>query len=85
MRSGIYSPEFETFDPWLTQTLQSEAPIRDAQLQAWRRALFAKLCHSREEHLVPLFVASGVAGYDVGRCIFTDSALGRAVSAFHFG
>ena len=85
MRSGISGPESETFDPWLTQTLQSEALIRDAQLQAWRRALFAKFCHSREEHLVPLFVASGAAGYDVGRCIFTDRVLGGAISAYRFG
>ena len=85
MRSGVQSSESRVFDAWLTETVQSEAKIRDARLQSWRRAPFASFCHPREEHLVPLFVASGAAGDDVGRCIFTDHVMGGATSAYRFG
>ncbi len=85
MRSGVQSPESGAFDAWLTETVHSEAKIRDARLLSWRCAPFASFCHPREEHLVPLFVASGAAGYDVGRCIFTDHVLGGVISAYRFG
>jgi len=73
------------FDDWLHQTL-CESPVqrRDTALTNWAKAPHARLCHPREEHLMPLMVAVGAAGLDSGRRTFSGSLWGKAVSAFHF-
>jgi aromatic ring-opening dioxygenase catalytic subunit (LigB family) len=74
------------FDRWLTHTL-CEAPVaqREEALAHWSSAPYARLCHPREEHLLPLMVAAGAAAGDPGRHAFTDAIWGKTVSAFHFG
>jgi aromatic ring-opening dioxygenase catalytic subunit (LigB family) len=74
------------FDRWLTHTL-CEAPIdeRERALARWSSAPCARLCHPREEHLLPLMVATGAADGDAGRHVFSAEIWGKAVSAFHFG
>jgi len=58
---------------------------RDARLAAWRDAPAAAACHPEAEHLLPLHVAAGAAGADVGRRVYQDQILGKALSAFQFG
>jgi aromatic ring-opening dioxygenase catalytic subunit (LigB family) len=74
------------FDDWLTEAATTpDAKARDALLEHWSAAPFARACHPREEHLLPLMVVAGAAGADVGRRIFHDSIAGKAISGFAFG
>jgi len=72
------------FDAWLTHAVESPAPQRDAQFSQWREAPFADYAHPREEHLIPLMVASGAGGESPGKRIFNDEPMGAAISAYRF-
>lgn len=84
-------PQYESasvqFDHWLTNALQAEVPSRRQALLDWEQAPFARLCHPPhgEEHLLPLMVAVGAAGQDLGRRVYSDRVMNRALSAFSFG
>jgi aromatic ring-opening dioxygenase catalytic subunit (LigB family) len=73
------------FDAWLTDTLCEHDPAaREAMLARWEEAPAARLCHPREDHLLPLMVAAG-AGHDGAVShAFSGPIFGKAVSAFHF-
>jgi aromatic ring-opening dioxygenase catalytic subunit (LigB family) len=74
------------FDTWLTETVQSPDPaVRAAGLEAWDRAPAARLCHPREEHLIPLMVAAGAADGERGTRVFHDIIGGKAISGYAFG
>ncbi len=76
----------EAFDHWLTETLCSVSPEeREARLAQWSSAPAARICHPREEHLLPLMVAVGAAASDPGQQKFSGKIWGKAVSAYHFG
>jgi aromatic ring-opening dioxygenase catalytic subunit (LigB family) len=76
----------EQFDDWLTAAVsRPDAAARDEALAGWEEAPYARLCHPREEHLIPLMVAAGAAGEDRGRRIFNDRIWGKALSGFQFG
>jgi aromatic ring-opening dioxygenase catalytic subunit (LigB family) len=53
-------------------------------LEKWRSAPFASYAHPREEHLIPLMVASGAGGEAPGMRIFTDKPMGAQISAYRF-
>jgi len=73
------------FDQWLTDTLCDSPPIeRTRGLTRWLSAPYARACHPREEHLMPLMVVAGAAGEDTGRHVFAGHIWGKAVSAYHF-
>ena len=52
------------FERWLIATL-GDAGIEEAgraqRLEDWEQVPFARYCHPREEHLLPLHVCYGVA------------------------
>jgi aromatic ring-opening dioxygenase catalytic subunit (LigB family) len=74
------------FDAWLTGAVTApSAHARNEALAHWDRAPAARLSHPREEHLLPLMVAAGAAGDDLGTKVFEDQLLGATVSAFRFG
>lgn len=74
------------FDAWLTEAAtKPSAEARNALLAQWSAAPFARACHPREEHLLPLMVVAGAAGADAGRRVFRDAAMGKAISGFAFG
>jgi 4,5-DOPA dioxygenase extradiol len=76
----------QAFDEWLTDAATDpDAARRDAKLALWEKAPYARFCHPREEHLLPLHVAAGAAGGDVGRHAFSDRLIGKAVSGYQFG
>ncbi len=83
---GNGDAESVVFDTWLgaAVTAPPEA-ARDARLADWRAAPFAELCHPEAEHLLPLHVVAGAAGADIGRQVYRDRPLGKAVSGFRFG
>jgi aromatic ring-opening dioxygenase catalytic subunit (LigB family) len=76
----------QRFDDWLTAAVAIEdAGARSQALAGWEQAPFGRLCHPREEHLLPLMVAAGAAGEDPGRRTYSDRVWGKALSAFQFG
>jgi len=54
----------EAFDEWLIATLDAtdvDETDRAQKLADWEQAPFARYCHPREEHLLPLHVCYGAA------------------------
>jgi aromatic ring-opening dioxygenase catalytic subunit (LigB family) len=72
------------FDAWLTSAIQSPGGDRNALLAKWRSGPSATFAHPREEHLMPLMVASGAGGDAPGKRIFTDEPMGAQISAYRF-
>ena len=84
--SGRGDAEAQAFDDWLVSAATAPDPERrDALLREWDTAPFARVCHPEEEHLIPLMVAAGAAGADVGRHVYGEQLAGKALSAFQFG
>lgn len=76
------------FDSWLQRSLCEVAPgERWRRLVNWAEAPGARICHPREEHLMPLMVAAGAAENDAAVCNFhaPGGAGGPTVSNFRFG
>jgi len=86
----MFSPDPQTmqagqaFDQWLTESLtqtdlsQSE---REARLLNWEQAPGSRLCHPREEHLLPVHVCAGMAG-TAAKQIFNEPLFQYPVSGF---
>ena len=51
----------QQFDDWLSAALALPAADRGARLAQWASAPAARICHPREEHLLPLMVAAGAS------------------------
>jgi aromatic ring-opening dioxygenase catalytic subunit (LigB family) len=79
------APVSEAFDEWLRESMTLESGERNQRLEQWRSAPAARAAHPREEHLLPLMVASGAAGDDRAVVAFNDTFTGIRLSAYHFG
>lgn len=73
----------EEFDRWLRDTLALEVEPRAEALKAWQQAPHARLCHPREEHLLPVMLAAGAAS-GAGKQIYHEQVLRTALSAYRF-
>jgi aromatic ring-opening dioxygenase catalytic subunit (LigB family) len=83
---GGGGPASQAFEHWLTNTVADpNVASRNSRLLAWEQAPAARLSHPREDHLVPLFVAAGAAGEDLGRRDCLDHAMGVAMASYRFG
>jgi aromatic ring-opening dioxygenase catalytic subunit (LigB family) len=72
------------FDAWLDHALAGDAARRRQQLAQWAQAPSGRESHPREEHLLPLMVASG-AGSDLpAQKIWCGPAGASQVSAWRF-
>ncbi|MBL0708449.1 MAG: dioxygenase [Sulfurimonas sp.] len=72
------------FEDWLIQTCTSEniSPAeRKEKLQKWSDAPFAKYCHPREEHLLPLLVCYGFCS-SPAKLVFDGVILEKKMSSF---
>lgn len=78
----VEAPSLE-FDGWLEAAATSGPEERTGLLEAWEAAPFARFCHPREEHLMPLMVAAG-ASDQPGERDYGEVVLSGAVSAFRF-
>ena len=58
---------------------------REKKLAGWEAALAARLCHPREDHLIPLMVVAGAAGEDVGVVTWRGMFMGSEQVGWHFG
>jgi len=76
-------PANDAFQNWLIEVVTG--PIRQSEreqlLIAWHKAPFARYCHPREEHLLPLHVCLGMAEKSA-TTIFDDFILGKRGLAF---
>jgi aromatic ring-opening dioxygenase catalytic subunit (LigB family) len=85
-RRGLPPTASGIFDAWLTNAATDLNPLaRDEKLAHWSTAPAARDAHPREEHLIPLMVAAGAAGDDVGQRTYSDRVMGSAISAYQFG
>jgi len=77
------TPRNEAFQDWLIETITGKMPQneREKRLNDWESAPFARYCHPREEHLLPLHVCAGMAAQP-GQLIFDDLILGFRSVAF---
>lgn len=75
---GSGDPKNEAFQQWLVDTTTKDLPRggREKALTDWERAPFARYCHPREEHLLPLFICCGLAG-TAARLVFDGEVLGK--------
>lgn len=73
----------DDFQNWLIETCTGNIspPQREKRLMDWENAPFARYCHPREEHLLPLHVCAGMAD-GPGDVIFDDYILGKRAVAF---
>jgi aromatic ring-opening dioxygenase catalytic subunit (LigB family) len=88
MRDGTAGASSAAFDRWLDDTLVGASPDeRLDRLIHWDDAPAARAAHPREEHLLPLMVAVGAAGGDVGARVYhqPDFMGAITVSSYRFG
>jgi aromatic ring-opening dioxygenase catalytic subunit (LigB family) len=58
---------------------------RDEKLLHWEGAPRARSAHPREDHLMPLLVAAGAAGSDVGQVLFSEQIMRIPMTSYGFG
>jgi aromatic ring-opening dioxygenase catalytic subunit (LigB family) len=86
--SGTGAQASAAFDGWLGETLVKSSPDeRRRRLSHWTAAPAARAAHPSEDHLIPLMIAVGAAGDDVGTRIYHQSDFMGAitVSSYRFG
>jgi 4,5-DOPA dioxygenase extradiol len=73
----------DAFQNWLIDTSCSSHSNQERQkrLIDWELAPFARYCHPREEHLLPIHVCAGMADKPA-KLIFKDHILGKRGIAF---
>jgi len=65
--------------------VMAQEPVERVRgLSAWRKAPAARIAHPREEHLIPLMVATGAAGNDRATLAYNGTFGGTRLSAYHF-
>jgi aromatic ring-opening dioxygenase catalytic subunit (LigB family) len=76
----------EAFQSFLVSAItQPDWRVRNDRLVHWEHAAGARLAHPREDHLIPLMVAAGAAGEDVGRETFVDRVFNVPTASYEFG
>jgi aromatic ring-opening dioxygenase catalytic subunit (LigB family) len=77
------NPRNNAFQDWLIDVITSDIDQseRESRLVAWESAPYARFCHPREEHLLPLHVCTGLANHS-GQVIFDDLIMGVRSLAF---
>ncbi len=76
---GTPDPRNEAFQQWLLDTCttaETTREKREEQLMNWESAPFARYCHPREEHLLPLQVCCGLTG-TAAKVVFDGDVLGK--------
>ncbi|MCZ4316655.1 class III extradiol ring-cleavage dioxygenase [Comamonadaceae bacterium G21597-S1] len=72
------------FDRWLDGALAGNTEHRRSWLAQWARAPSGRVSHPREEHLLPLMVASGAGGDTPARKLWSGAVGPTTVSAWAF-
>ena len=74
----------QQFDDWLSSALAGDTAQRAEALAQWSRAPSGRAAHPREEHLLPLMVASGAGGDSPAEKIWSGAVGDSRVSAWAF-
>lgn len=75
----------DQFHQWLLRTVadkQVSPEQRRSALAQWDKAPYARFCHPREEHLLPLHVCSGIAGDEAATVLFDEELMNHKVAGF---
>lgn len=82
-RTPAPDPANEAFQNWLIETCAGSLSSleREQRLVNWEKAPSARYCHPREEHLLPLHVCAGMAGW-LAEVVFDDQILGKRSVGF---
>lgn len=74
------------FDAWLGETLAKAPEARTADLLNWESAPYARECHVKEDHWVPIYVAVGAAEQATATRVYheTDLLGGITASSYRF-
>jgi aromatic ring-opening dioxygenase catalytic subunit (LigB family) len=74
----------DEFHDWLTGNMlgQTDGKARRQALTDWEQAPWARFAHPREEHLLPLHVCAGAAGYGKPELIYDSPLMGHRVAGF---
>ncbi|WP_375177199.1 DODA-type extradiol aromatic ring-opening family dioxygenase [Marinobacter mobilis] len=86
LRSGDdrYRDDVDAFHHWLIDTCchpELTADTRNQRLRDWAQAPGARLCHPREEHLLPLHLCAGMAGNQPAEVVFDAPVMGHRAIA----
>ncbi|MDE3203120.1 MAG: dioxygenase [Acidobacteriota bacterium] len=73
------------FDGWLHQAMEADPTTRTKELIGWEQAPAARICHPREDHLLPLMVALGAAEDEPAVRNYHGSMGGAVASGYRFG
>lgn len=83
-KPGELDEQNEAFEDWLVETC-TDAGIstqqRSQRLVNWAKAPFARYCHPREEHLLPLQVCYGIK-QTAARLVFDGKIMGKRSTAY---
>lgn len=77
---SVPDPKNSSFQHWLKKKCADEKNSPEQQRQDllnWEHAPAARHCHPREEHLLPLMVCAGAAGYRPAHKVFDVKIMGR--------
>ena len=81
---ATYAPESFAFHDWLDGALGGTRAERTEQLAQWHSAPGGRASHPREEHLLPLMVASGAGSDAPGRSIWRGNVGPTCLGAWAF-
>ena len=70
------------FNSWLKDTIMSNDRLE--RLQQWEQAPGARVCHPREEHLLPLLMTAAAADGSSANLIYESGSGEHAVSSYLF-
>lgn len=79
-----YRNDIDAFHDWLLDTCCNPAlgaAARNQRLRQWAEAPGARLCHPREEHLLPLHLCAGLAGDQPAEVVFDGPVMGHRAIA----
>jgi aromatic ring-opening dioxygenase catalytic subunit (LigB family) len=81
---STYAPESYAFHEWLDTALAQDDTDRTAALTHWSQAPGGRASHPREEHLLPLMIASGAGSDQPGRRLWSGAVGPTALGAWAF-
>lgn len=74
-----------SFDEALRETVTAEPEERQAKMSALMRRSDARQAHPTVEHILPIHVAAGAAGSDLGERLWTFSEASLGWAQYRFG
>lgn len=82
--ASVEDEQNEAFQNWLIETCTSKEISQDERnrlLSHWEDAPYARYCHPREEHLLPLHVCCAIAA-SPAKTVLNSDILGKKACAF---